>query len=152
MHPIIKQKLKRGTIALLVTITAIILYCSDKNPASPDSPIPGNCITVLSPNDPWTYYVGDTMSITWDLLDTSIAGLQIDFSRNGGNNYFNICLLQPAFPEFQSREILWIITDSIGTGALRSSTCSDSCRIFIHDYFNYSIADVSDRFFSIHHR
>jgi hypothetical protein len=135
---------------LILLMTIVSLGNCDKDSPSPTTgPIPGNGITILSPNYLKTYSAGDTLTITWTLENTSVSGLQIDFSQNGGINYFNIAMIQPAFPEFKNRRVPWVIPDSIGNGGMRRSVRSDSCRIFIHDYFDYSINDISDIFFSI---
>lgn len=117
-----------------------------------DDPIPGNGITVLSPNGGTVYHVGDTVIISWDLLisSDSIAGLQLDFSPNNGRNFFYLNMLLPASPEFQEKRWAWIIQDTVNNGALYMSSKSDSCKIFIHDYFVYMTGDLSDRVFSIH--
>jgi hypothetical protein len=117
-----------------------------------DDPVRGNGITVLFPNRGTTFHVGDTMIISWDLQMSpdSIAGLQIDLSPNNGRNYFAIGIFIPTDPQFLQKKYEWIIPDTINNGLLYWSTRSDSCSIFIHDYFIYTIGDVSDGFFSIH--
>jgi hypothetical protein len=148
MYLLEKQVFKSACLAMAMMIMAGASSCN--NPSSADTPVPGNGVTVITPNGGNTYYLGDTLQITWDLSDeSSIAGLQIDLSLNGGGYYYNIALLQPAFSEFQNRKLSWRIQDSIGTGSMKRSMCSDSCRIFIHDYFNWTIGDVADKFFTI---
>jgi hypothetical protein len=150
MSILFKTAINSVCLAIVILAIICICFCNKKNtPLSPTSPVPGNGITVLTPNGNEIYHVGDTMDITWLLEDTSVVGLQIDFSPDGGANYFNFGLLQSAFPEFQSRKVPWVIPDSIGLGSGIKSTCTNSCRIFVHDYFDYSISDVSDKYFSI---
>jgi hypothetical protein len=117
-----------------------------------NNPVPGNGITLLSPNGRTVYHVGDTVIISWDLLISpdSIAGLQIDFSPNNGLNFFFLNMLFPTSSEFQEKKWAWIIQDTVNNGLIYMSSKSDSCKIFIHDYFVYMTGDLSDHVFSIH--
>lgn len=146
--PSISRTVKKMSLVMFIMSSALVSLCSKINDDSL-GPIPGRGITVLTLNDRNTCHVGDMLNITWEFDSTLVSGIQIDFSPNGGNNYFNIGLLQPAYPQFQDRKYSWVIPDSIGAGGSRRGTCSDSCRIFIHDYFDYSVGDISDQFFTI---
>jgi hypothetical protein len=127
----------------------LISYCDKVT--GPEPPVPGNGVTVLVPNGNTSYYIGDTMKISWELSDT-LSGLEIDFSPTGGHDYFLIAQYLPASMEFQNRQCTWIIPDTVVFGNISKSTQSDSCRIFIHEYLNYAIGDISDNLFSIRKR
>jgi hypothetical protein len=107
---------------------------------------------VLTPKGDSTYYVGDTMVISWELSDSSVfSGLLIDFSPTNGNEYYLICSFFPTSLTFQNKKFYWMIPDSVFS-FLKKSIVSDSCKIWIHDYFDYARGDVSDKLFSIHKR
>jgi hypothetical protein len=138
---------KRGITGILM----LVLFTVDCNKCIvpiDDDPIAGTGLTVLTPNGDTTYYIGDIMEIKWDQKD-SLSGLLIDFSPSNGKEYFTIAGLLPTSSSFQNRELQWLIPDSIFSWS-KKSTISDSCKIWIHDYFDYTIGDVSDRLFSIH--
>jgi len=148
-----EKTFKSAGIAFVSAAIFCISYCNkNTDPLKPQSPIPGIDLTVITPNGDSIYYIDDTMKITWEMRN-SISGLVIDFSPNGGHNYF--CIAGEFFPgdtEFQNREFFWAIPDTVTAGINKMSTFSDSCRIFIHDYFNYPGGDISDKLFSIHKR
>jgi hypothetical protein len=138
--------------AVVMTAVLSLMACNPNTVPNDHPPIPGNGITVLNPNGGSSYHVGDAMIITWDVHlsgSDSIAGLQMDFSPNNGLSYFIFTVLYPPAPELQDKKYVWIIPDTVFNGAYYMLTRSDSCKIFIHDYFNYTIGDVSDNVFSI---
>jgi hypothetical protein len=136
--------LKFSSFGVIVMTVIFNLSFCNKESDQESPPIPGNGITVLTPNGNETYYIGDTIKITWNLADTSMVGLQFDFSSNGGANYANtpISLIQHDFQEFQNREISWIIPDSILITA--SVMCQTSCSPFLqnnhHGLIFYSLS------------
>jgi hypothetical protein len=129
----------------MLSCLAMALNLSCERPEDPLEPL-----VLDAPNGSATYYVGDTLEIRWRLND-SIAGLQIDFSANNGASYAKINAFFPNDPEIADNRCHWIIPDSVGIPPNRS-TVSDSCKIWIHDYFDYTIGDASDRVFSIKRR
>ena len=145
-----ERALTSAGIAAVAAAIFLISYCNkNTNPLKPQS---GIDLTVITPNGDSTYYIGDTMKISWEMRN-SISGLVIDFSPNIGHDYFFIAgEFFPGDTEFQNREFFWTIPDTVTAGINKMGTLSDSCRIFIHDYFNYPGGDISDKLFSIHKR
>ena len=116
-------------LIIVMAAAASFMVC-DKSTPPDDTPIPGNGITVLTPNGGTTYYVGDSMHITWDLND-SVSGLLFAFSPNNGLNYFLLGEALPTSTEFVNKEYIWVIPDTVFIGSIRMSTQSASCKIYI---------------------
>lgn len=139
---------------VLVVIAVLLFIVCDKTtaPTPVHYPIAGNGLTVLAPKGDSTYYVGDWMEISWEIKDSSIfSGLIIDFSPTKGKDYCLIGSFYTTTSYFQDKKFYWLIPDSVFTCS-KKSTVSDSCKIWIHDYWDYAIGDVSDKLFSIHKR
>jgi hypothetical protein len=145
----LKQAVKT---AVVTGASFLIIVCNQTTVQVSQKPVPGNGITVLTPNSNDSYHVGDSMVITWELHlsgSDSIAALQLDFSPNNGVNYFYFAEVFPDSIAFRDKRLVWIIPDTVNNGLQFISTRSNSCKIFIHDYFNYTIGDLSDRLFTI---
>ena len=125
-----------------LSMIIVLAATSCDRPVDPPEPL-----VLEAPDGGGTYYVGDTMEIRWTLND-SISGLIIDFSANNGVNYTQVAAFFANDPEIADGRYGWIIPDSAGTLTKRS-TVSNSCKIFIHDYFDYTIGDASDQTFSV---
>jgi hypothetical protein len=151
MKNIFPVYLKRALRIASAVPVFFFVFCNQSTGPKNQAPVPGNGITVLTPTGGMSYNIGDPMTISWDLnmSPDSISGLEVDFSPNNGNNYFVVCIILPTYPEFQQRKFVWIIPDTVYDGPKSMSTRSNSCKIFVHDYFNYSTYDVSDRPFAI---
>jgi hypothetical protein len=107
-------------------------------------------ITVLAPCKDSIYYIGDSMAIKWKLKESlSVSGLVIELSVDNGKSYWPFESLLATNPWIQGGPIFWEIPDSVFD--IPRSVISDSCRMFIHDYFDYTISGLSNRF-SIHKR
>jgi hypothetical protein len=126
-------------------ITALTMTRCDRPTAAPPEPL-----VLDAPNGGNTYYVGDTLEIRWTQND-SISGLEIDLTANNGTTYTQVAAFFANDPEIADGKYNWVICDSVGKLTKRYSV-SDSCKIWAHDYFDYSIGDASDRVFSIKKR
>jgi hypothetical protein len=131
----------------LITVLALLLYC--KNTPNVNSPLSNTGIKVTAPSGGSTFFIGDSIKITWG-LDTTVSGLVFEFTPNNGRSFFIIGEVLTTSSAYLNKEYSWTIPDSVtNNGSLIVSTISDSCKIWAHDYFNYSIGALSEKTFSI---
>lgn len=133
-----------GIIAILAAACFIVL-CDKATGPSPVQPE----VTLLSPKSDTVYYVGDIMTISWKLRDTtSISGLLAEISPDNGKDYYPIGEFLLSYQNILNGVFSWTVQDSM-YDYIHVNLESDSCKIWVHDYFNYSLGDTSKGVFSI---
>jgi hypothetical protein len=100
-----------------------------------------NPIRVIAPNGGETFYIGDTMHISWECDTDVVSEMLVGISLDGGLTSQG---LGNKLPVHQFDEYTWVIPDSINTIA----TSSADCMIKLQGYGS-PIKDWSDSVFTI---